>query len=125
MPAPIVAELREAARYHLRDQHELLLRASVEIERLAADPMRQKLLCGHTPMDSAASVDGKCLLCAGLRARDEWDALRAVEAVFRELITWQGVDHDDDCPEDDTCRCEHVAKVNAVFAALDDVRRTL
>jgi hypothetical protein len=45
---------------------------------------------------------------------------QAQVAVMREavgaLIDWQGVTHeDDDCPEDDTCRCPIVVKVNAAF----------
>jgi chromosome segregation ATPase len=48
------------------------------------------------------------------------DALEAQAAVMRgavgALIDWQGVTHeDDDCPEDDTCRCPIVVKVNAAF----------
>jgi hypothetical protein len=32
-----------------------------------------------------------------------------------------GMDHDDDeCPMDDSCRCENVARVNAVLRAADE-----
>lgn len=36
--------------------------------------------------------------------------------VFGEVVDRQGIDHEDEnCPEDDTCTCELVAKVNAAF----------
>lgn len=41
-----------------------------------------------------------------------------------EIIDVQGVDHEDeDCPEDDTCHCSNIARVNAAFRA--DAGRTL
>jgi len=54
---------------------------------------------------------------AKARERDLW-AERAwrLAKTWREIIEEDGVDHDDpDCPQDDTCRCENVAKINAAF----------
>jgi hypothetical protein len=43
-------------------------------------------------------------------------ALETVRGVLRELVTRQGVRHDDEeCPEDDTCRCPNIARVNAAL----------
>jgi hypothetical protein len=50
----------------------------------------------------------------------ERDAAQAEAAAMRSaiigVIEYQGIDHDDDgCPEDDTCRCENIARVNAAL----------
>lgn len=51
--------------------------------------------------------------------------VRAVNAhddlleALRDLIEWQAVEHEDGCPEDDTCSCAAapiIAKVNAAIA---------
>lgn len=43
-------------------------------------------------------------------------ALERMYAVADELVTEHGVEHDDFCcPEDDTCRCANVARINTAF----------
>lgn len=54
-------------------------------------------------------------------ARIERDAalLRRCAEALKAMIDWFGGPHEDgDCPEDDTCECERVAFVNAVYADL-------
>jgi hypothetical protein len=68
--------------------------------------------------EAQAERDAALSRCAALQGHLA-DA-QAQVAVMREavgaLIDWQGVTHeDDDCPEDDTCRCPIVVKVNAAF----------
>lgn len=38
-------------------------------------------------------------------------------AALCAVVDWQGIDHEDDkgCPEDDTCKCPLVARVNAAI----------
>lgn len=46
----------------------------------------------------------------------ENDALRAIKAAFAQYIVRFGIEHVDECPEDDTCECDHVRQINDAFA---------
>lgn len=63
-----------------------------------------------------------CAAC--LRARvDELQAARDETREIAEALYDEGVidvDHEDDCPADDTCKCHSVARVNLLYALLHD-----
>jgi hypothetical protein len=66
--------------------------------------------------------EGQRLSAEVARLREERDliagALREMRATLIAVIDWQGIDHEDEaCPEDDTCACPLIARVNAACDA--------
>jgi DNA repair exonuclease SbcCD ATPase subunit len=94
--------------------------AAHECTKAELDRISDRLIGARADYDTAISrLDA-------LRARmteveAERDAAQAEVAAMRSaiigVIEYQGIDHDDDdgCPEDDTCRCENIARVNAAL----------
>lgn len=53
------------------------------------------------------------------------EALREMYRVFGQVIDQHGVEHEGDCPEDDTCLCLDAAEINTAFtSAIAALRKT-
>jgi hypothetical protein len=125
---PIGWDATEAWR-RLRAALESVPTLTVEVEELREenDRLRQdRLDYSHTTTTEGMNAS-EWIWRTG-RAEREADALRALARqlgeAFLEVISWQGVEHsDDECPEDDTCECPLVARVNTVLAAFEQAKK--
>lgn len=64
---------------------------------------------------SATAGGTDCLLERDVRAalEGERDRSEKLRRVLIAVVETQGIDHDEeDCPEDDTCRCENIRLAN-------------
>lgn len=69
------------------------------------DGFMSKPITGPTYTDLARQVD---TLKADIAAKDK---------AMRDYFEWHGAEHDDGCPQDDTCECPRVVQLNRAFGA--------
>jgi hypothetical protein len=55
----------------------------------------------------------------------ELETARKVIAALKAAILFGSVEHDDpECPQDDTCECEHIAALNNTIRAYDEAGKS-
>jgi hypothetical protein len=71
--------------------------------------------------DALRSAIESALSAAEARATRAEGALRGLNAAVENLIDAQGFDHEDGCPEDDTCDCPVAVQLNAAGSTAREV----